>query len=262
MDFLVYQLEKCPTTEKLHWQGYAEMKKPMRMKTAQQELGIMGAHMETRKGNAWDAFQYCIKEESAVEEVIHIHGTQPSKEHKGQGHRSDLETIAKEAIAGTKLTELDEKYPGIMLKFDRNVERMRQRHIKPRRHKTKVTCIFGESGIGKSFYVEKIETEMKAEAYWHPGERWFDGYQQEELVIMNDIGLGKFDREFLLNLFDRYPMMVPIKGGYAQFTSKQIVITTCTRPAWILEDPEFARRIEVFELTKDGLVPCQALPQA
>lgn len=248
MDFLIYQKEKAPSTGKLHWQGYVEFKKPVTLKKAKDLLECLGAHLEKRKGSAWQAMEYCRKEESAAEDEYFIMGTEPKEDKKGQGHRSDLEELAKACIRGESLQELDLKFPGPMLKYDRHAERMKQRHVKSRFEKTEVVCIWGRSGLGKS----KIVAEIAQNAHWQSG-IWWDGYTGQSMVVMDDFDEKIYSRKFLLNLFDRYPLKVPIKGAMLEFVSKQLILTTCERPEWILSDPEMARRIEVYELQEHPL---------
>lgn len=261
MDFLVYQLEKAPSTGKEHWQGYVELKNASRMKKAQKEIGHAGAHMETRKGTAWQAYQYCIKADTAAGDDYFVYGKEPKEEHKGQGRRTDLESLALAAIEGKKIQEMDEKHPGAMLKYDKNYIRMQQRHIKQRKFKTEVIVIYGPTGAGKS----KIINDLAPEAYWQEGQ-WWDGYCGEQDVIIDDINAGAQTRTFWLRLFDRYPLKVPYKGGMSEFVSKRIFVTTCARPEWILDDPEMLRRVEPYELKslpgEWKLVPlrAQALP--
>lgn len=254
MEFLVYQLEKAPTTGKLHWQGYVEFKKSLRIKAAQEEIGQAGAHMEPRKGTPWQAYQYCIKQESAVEEEYYQFGKEPSEDKKGQGRRSDLETIAQAALEGKDIREMDIKHPGTMLKFDKNYIRMQQRHIPQRKFKTDVIVIYGPTGLGKS----KIANEMAPDAYWQEGQ-WWDGYCGQKDVIIDDIDAGSQTRTFWLRLFDRYPLKVPYKGGMSEFVSNRIIITTCKEPEWIINDPEMFRRVSISKITPDGeLVPYRA----
>lgn len=250
MDWLVFQLEKAPSTGKLHWQGYVELKKATRMAKVKDLLQLPGCHLETRKGTAWQATEYCRKQESAVEEEYFCFGTEPKQEKKGQGHRSDLESLAKACQEGIPLAELDKKFPGAMLKFDKHAERMRQRHIKPRTEKTMCICFWGKTGSGKS----KKAFELAPNAHWQYGV-WWDGYAGHEDVILDDIAVGLYDRQFLLRLFDRYPMQVPYKGGMTHFIAKRLVVTTCEKPVWILEDPEMKRR---FELVEEVVAPPSA----
>lgn len=70
--YLVAQQEECPTTGKVHWQGYAEFKNPKTIPAAQKAMEIEGAHMEKRKGTPTEAAEYCKKEESRKADGVSI----------------------------------------------------------------------------------------------------------------------------------------------------------------------------------------------
>lgn len=48
--YLVAQNEVCPTTERVHVQGYVQLTKAMRMAGVKKVLGDAAAHLEKRKG--------------------------------------------------------------------------------------------------------------------------------------------------------------------------------------------------------------------
>jgi hypothetical protein len=63
-----------------------------------------------------------------------------------------------------------------------------------------------------------------------PANKWWDGYEQQPAVIIDD-----YRRDFstfaeLLRLLDRYPHRVEKKGASIQFNSSTIIITTPKPP--------------------------------
>jgi len=62
---------------------------------------------------------------------------------------------------------------------------------------------------------------------------------------------GWMPLDFILRLFDRYPLLVPVKGAHAQFVSKKILVTSNKHPIdWYrnidqVHIPALMRRIEV-----------------
>lgn len=120
-----------------------------------------------------------------------------------------------------------------------------------RNHPMEVHIWWGDSGTGKS----RQARETYPDAFWKNKGQWWDGYKNEETVIIDEF-YGWLDYDFILRLCDRYPLTVPIKGGHAQFNSKRIIFTSnqrwedwWTRP----HDLEpFRRRItEVKHFTKE-----------
>lgn len=89
MKYLIYQLEQAPTTGKLHYQGFVQLKTRTYL-TGVKKL-FPGANLRRRKGSVKQAMNYCRKAESRI--------TMPKEYGKvtGQGKRTDIERF-KEAI--------------------------------------------------------------------------------------------------------------------------------------------------------------------
>lgn len=61
--YLVYQRERCPSTNRIHIQGYVELKTPLRVRAVQNLLRLpVDTHMEARSGPREKARAYCMKE--------------------------------------------------------------------------------------------------------------------------------------------------------------------------------------------------------
>lgn len=61
------------------------------------------------------------------------------------------------------------------------------------------------------------------------GSIWFDGYQGEDIVLIDDF-YGWLPWTFLLKLLDRYPLRVQTKFGVVPFRSKIVYITSNVHP--------------------------------
>lgn len=92
--FFCYQLERCPTSGRLHYQGYLECKSKSsldRVKT--RILKNPKAHVEIAKGTAQQNIDYCSKSETCVLDTFKMYGEpRPS-----QGHRTDLDDMIRHA---------------------------------------------------------------------------------------------------------------------------------------------------------------------
>jgi len=102
--------------------------------------------------------------------------------------------------------------------------------VHPRRereYKTRLCILYGDPRIGKSRKANWI-AKRRGDYYYKPRGPWWDGYTGQKTVIIDDFyGWLKYDE--LLKIADRYPYRVPIKGGYEQFTSDCIFITSNAR---------------------------------
>ena len=88
-DYIIAQREKCPTTGKLHYQGYIVCKQKIVMKTVKQILNDEKVHLEPAAGNHAQCIAYCSKKESQYEEPVEWGDRNCIK----QGKRNDLNSI-------------------------------------------------------------------------------------------------------------------------------------------------------------------------
>ena len=58
---------------------------------------------------------------------------------------------------------------------------------------------------------------------------WFDGYDGHDTAIFDDFRASVNRFAYILRVLDRYPMDVPVKGGFVNWNPKYIVFT-CPRP--------------------------------
>lgn len=83
------------------------------------------------------------------------------------------------------------------------------------------------TGTGKS----RKAFEQYPQAYYKmPTTKWWDGYDRHEVVVVDDYRTNMCTFGELLRLFDRYPLLVELKGGTVNFLAKTIVITTPKSP--------------------------------
>lgn len=59
---------------------------------------------------------------------------------------------------------------------------------------------------------------------------FFNGYNGQHAVILDDFRPGFCRFEFLLRLLDGYPVTINVKGGYCQWFAETIIITAPTAP--------------------------------
>ena len=109
-----------------------------------------------------------------------------------------------------------------MLRHNRAVREYRNQTVRDRDWKTKLIVLVGPTGCGKSRFCR----EQFPNAYWKPpGEKWFDGYEGQDAVVLDDF-YGWIPFHLLLRLADRYPMLVETKGGSSKFVARTLVITS------------------------------------
>jgi hypothetical protein len=121
--------------------------------------------------------------------------------------------------------DIANEYFGYYLQTYRGINQYRLLLSTERDFKTVVTVIVGPTGTGKSSWCAKYCKDP----YWKSRGQWWDGYHNQGVVVIDEFyGWLKYDE--LLRLLDRYPYKVEVKGGYVQFNSKLIFITSNKRP--------------------------------
>lgn len=210
--YVLFQLEEGEQGTP-HYQGMIVANSPIRLKSVKEM--IPRAHWEqTRSVPA--SIDYCSKEDSRIEGPWEA-GQKP----KGRGKRTDLDDVAETIQSGASLVEVAQTYPVQVIKFHRGIQTLRNLQIPPRNEPPEVYVYTGKTGTGKS----RKAFEEAPDAYFKPDGDWWDGYDAHEDVIIDDFACDMKLTQ-LLRLCDRYPMKVPVKGGFAEFVAKRIFITS------------------------------------
>lgn len=108
--------------------------------------------------------------------------------------------------------------------------------------------IFGESGAGKT----RTVLAKYPDAYIKPRNNWWDGYQEEEVVVVDDV--DKFDVALggkLKHWGDFAPFIAEIKGGSRKIRPRLVIVTSQYTIGDIWKDREtqdaLARRFRLVE---------------
>lgn len=215
VQYIIFQLEECPDTKRLHFQGYCELKSQMRYPGIKKLFNEKEMHIGERKGTGQQAADYCRKSETKVK------GPWEAGSMKCAGKRTDLEELKASIDEGKRGLELWENHFSPMVKYGRHVREYISLKSTPRSWKTEVFLFYGDAGTGKS----RKAFDTAVNPYIHDGSQWFDGYAEHDDVIIDDY-MGSISLDVFLKMLDRYPMQVPVKGGYVNWRPKRIFITS------------------------------------
>lgn len=210
-----------------HIQGYVYFNQAKSFASVKKK--IPRGHIEPAKGNAEQNREYCSKQS-----VLFTSGEPPK-----QGKRTDLElvnevvkdnpdmpmrSVIKSGRANYQTIRIAEKY---LTYFE-----------EPRDWETQVYWFYGASGTGKSR--EAFETAKQNGNYYVCNEtnKWWDGYDGHEIVIIDDMRKNFSTYNRLLNILDRYECRVEVKGGHRQLRAKTIYITSCYSPEEMFDNRE------------------------
>lgn len=201
----VYQWEKCPKTDRIHAQFFLRFIE--RKRFSQIRKLLPGDHVEVAH-DPDAARAYCVKESTR-----HRLG-----EEIGVWDCSALPITG--LLKKRKVKEVLEARPtlwrsvGVMSQIRAMVRECRD-------HLTEGWFLTGRTGTGKT-RTSNLISKYLGDCFWQDGSQWWNGYDGETLVVIDEYR-GQFPVNFLLRLLDRTPFMVPIKGGYSQFTSKVVI---------------------------------------
>lgn len=240
--YLVYGHEIAPTTGTPHLQGYIYFKNPRSVKSVRKQFD--GCHIEPAKADAIDNKEYCTKVDA---ENFVERGEIPR-----QGARTDIERVREQIEQGHGMRDIAQtatSYQSL-----RTAEMLLKYNEKSRNWKPKVFWFYGATGTGKT----KTAFEMFPEAYFTLNNKWFEGYDAHESVIIDDIRNGDYSYQYLLKLLDRYPFRVETKGGSRQFLARNIVITSPVHPKILLKEQhedieQLLRRIDEIKMFTNNI---------
>lgn len=215
--YVIIGKEIAPSTGTPHLQGYAELIKSMRFNALKKLFPTM--HFEARYSSQTQAINYCKKDGDWTE----------SGQTNRPGDRTDLRKQRDMIKAGVRLTELVE---------DQDLSPNQCKSIKeyytlfePARDRDTPMLVYwyyGPTGSGKS----KQAWDLYGDDMYVKdcNSKWWDGYDGQETILFDDIRPNSFSFNWLLNITDRYPLRVEVKGGYRQFRSKRIIFTCPLSP--------------------------------
>lgn len=196
-----------------HLQGYIRLRDGLTF--AKVKKYLPRANLRIAFGDDLENQSYCSKDGDFFE----------IGEVSEQGKRNDIASVA-ELIRNNEITLTDVmfEYPQIYMKYSRSIEKMFDAITEPRTEQPKVFWRWGLAGTGKTRYCIEKHTDH----YVKDNTIWWDGYKQNEAVIIDDFD-NNIPFRVLLRILDRYKMPIQVKGGYTQLNSPYIYIT-CEYP--------------------------------
>lgn len=236
--------EVAPTTGTPHLQGYIVFKDAKTRKAVSKIIPRAYLAARSPKSSPLNCRQYIFgpyskdgKEKPFNKDAIEV-GTLPK-----QGERNDLKNFHDAIKAGKRGRDLSEEHLEVRAKYPRLEQLLineddKQRAIDMYKNgfRPEIHIRWGEPGAGKSRYVyDKHGAENIYELNLGDGSGgsvWWDGYDGEEVILINDFD-GELGWKYLLRLLDRYPFRLQVKGSHRWRICKYIYITSnCSPDQW------------------------------
>lgn len=218
--YCVYQHEEGEEGTS-HFQGYAEFNGARTLSWFKQLDGLERAHIEIRRGTGSQAANYCMKQDGRID------GPYEWGEMKEQGKRSDLEAIRRELDENKPMKRIAEDHFSSWCRYHKSFVLYKLMHAQPRAWPMELVFIIGPTGTGKSRRAHEIAGD---DVYHKPLGKWWDNYNGEHTVVFDEFYGHSYPFSQLLQLCDRYPLMVESKGGTVPFVSRRIIFTSNQDP--------------------------------
>lgn len=168
-----------------------------------------------------------------------------------QGRRTDLST----AIATMKqggLQALYETQPEVLLKFPSGCRLLCSLGRPSGTRQVRVIVLHGPTGTGKSHracvgdYFAPCLPQRRGDVIW------FDRYQGQKRLVLEEM-TGQPDYRTMLRILDKYPMTIPVKGGFVEAHWEEVYITSNLPPdRWYTDEdygPLHRRFSEIIHMT-------------
>ncbi len=237
--YAIGQLEVCPDTGRYHIQGFVYC---IGQKSFTQIQSIFeGAHLQVMRGTPKQAWDYCCKEDTRLAGTQPFYITEPPP---GQGKRTDwndVRTAVRAMVTDDKSDQeiMDEMYESHLPLWVANasamqkiLDRERQKHGSNLREAPEVIILHGVTGSGKTMQAwEQAGSSVYAVPTCQKGTQpWFDNYQGQPHVLLDEMPWEGMSLQFLLRLLDRYPLLVPVKGAFVAWRPTKIWMTSNLHP--------------------------------
>lgn len=206
-----------------HYQIYLETKKKITIAGLKRILGST-PHIEVAKGNWEQNREYCSKELIVMEKGSAI----------TSGERTDLQLVKEAIDNGASYEDLWDKYFDKMVQYRKGFEEYSNLKRLRRAEPPKVYIWHGVTGTGKTRGAFEMARTDYDDSFWvWPGGSWFDGYRGQRVAIFDEFhGGDEQSLPFSLwkKLCDRYPLTVPVKGGFTNWAPEVIIFTSNIHP--------------------------------
>lgn len=268
--FMIYGKEVCPKTEKVHWQGYVQFNKAMTFGQIKKLFKDNTIHIEEEYefSTPQRNIEYCCKGSMSSELFKSL---KDPKEHvdfgkdaeiikcgqpKIQGKRNDIHEIKEKVKNGMNMRDIIESTEKLNYQNIKCAELL-MAYLQVPRVLANGLCViwcYGLTGSGKSHYAKL----QHPEAYVPVSSKWWDGYDGQKTVLIDDIR-DDYSYRQLLRMTDVYSYKVERKGSSCEVQYDTIIFTCPWHPREFLKKfysagdnyDQFIRRItKVIEFEK------------
>lgn len=254
--YMVFGHEIAPTTLTPHLQGYVYFTKNKRLAA----LKKINRRISWRNANASASAnrRYCTKEDTGS---FFETGLMPL-DNKAKGKKGGQTEIDRyeQAWAAAMTGDLESVPADIRIKCYRTLKEIKKDYM-PKGTDIDVLdnlWIWGPAGCGKSTSARRL---CNNEFYPKQMNKWWDGYQNEEVVIIDDFEKESHLGHHLKIWADHFSFLAETKGGMLQIRPKRIIITSNYSPHDCFPEEQLqAAILRRFKIERMGPEPPQFHP--
>lgn len=240
-NYYIYGYEIGEETHTPHLQGYVQLSK--RKTFSMIKKALPKVHFENALGNHEDNVTYCKKSGEYTE-------------------KGDLRTVARgrakqandwaaiiDKAAKNNLEEIRDENPREYIIYYRTFKSIAIDNIISEAKDRRGLWIYGQPGTGKS----RAAHQLFPNAYWKNGNKWWDGYQGEQTVVLDDLDTPAL-YSYIKRWADRYKVLGEVKGSAVSLAYEQFVITSNFHPWALGNQDEKINRVTIEAIQRRFLV--------
>jgi len=221
--YICYGRERCPTTDRQHFQGFAIFKRTCRIPKAKEWLGGGdGTHLGVRRGSRDQARDYCRKDGDFFEWGLY--------------ERLPIRELIRQPIEVIK-----EEDPLLYVRYHKGIDKLNM-DKGPKWRELEVIWLWGDPGAGKTRKAMEEDSVFKFDRPY----QWFDAYEGEDTLVIDDVSKEDFKehRGLFLNILDGYQLRLNVKGSYTYAKWTKVYITSNWMPEVLMCQGEWCRRVK------------------
>lgn len=229
MRYAAYQLE-AGEGGRPHIQAFIHWQRPVAMSTIKSRIGCSKIHCEWVISDD-AAAEYCAKEEGRIRGPFII-GEKPDYAQKTVNPTEELANMVQRGLTNAQIAE---EAPWAILRHSRGIAELRFATMEAKASQwrtVEVILLTGDAGTGKTAYA--IAQSEKDGGYFKPDlskkDIWFNGYQGQKNLILDDFRGKSTSFDNLLRLLDGHKLELPIKGGHTYALWERVWITSNQTP--------------------------------
>lgn len=228
--YVIAGFESAPSTSQLHAQGYVQLLRRARVTELKKIPDGSTVHWAPAHGDEVQNRKYCTK--SCVDD---FYETGEAKEINPGARETKRWSEARRASVENRMEDIPDQ---IFVQHYSAIKLIARDHLKLPKDADGCTglWVYGVTGAGKSRYVRDTFTDI----YMKPINKWWDGYQNQKHVLLDDFGKEHSVLGYHLKIWgDRYAFPGEVKGSTICLRPETVIVTSQYHPRDIWgSDPE------------------------